>query len=482
MTSAQFSHSMTTGASVIPSEGFGLLRISREALVKKIVLAAETSDNSYVFLQGPRGCGKTQLLEQIGQYLQASGRAVLIATSPRDLDRYFDRYPNSKDWPECFLVDEVQLDFGSKGVRFLAGKFPNRPKLLTVFAGTLEDPRIGSEVLCSCLEVEDLLFSADELLTGDVLDYFARRVKDYPHRDAAVPEGAVDPTQNDTAQYLRAAEVALTFAHTFTSGHCFPCLALADYLVRVLPSQLLTSTGVNALLVRELASDTFLAAGGSYRTIVARCFESLRCSAERMLLELQSGAQGDRDLYTLGLWLFREGRPLSPMVHMALRYFARNTHRPVHLARQFSDALAYSLGRVGWDKLPPCGPRPEDMACCLNGVRVALGRELAAIYSVVSLQEGMLSAAVRRAKHPPPLDFYVGHPADRYLELVSDRTSLPLQCARFEPGGVYDSNHSSTGYAMLEIAFDSDVPVPLPTALSKYQSTFYTYCVRSQTL
>ena len=240
------------------------LRICREALVQKVIRLAEGSEQ-HVYISGAAGTGKTVLLELIALHLQSVGKRAVFIQHISELKECWgdiDEILRDKK-PLYVLIDEAHMAPANDSV-WMYLKKPRSP-IITIAAGISDASR--SSAMFSChIEVKEMFLTAEEVISPEVVKFYADRLS-----EALRTKGIVVDTAG--AECVATVKKALSFAHTFTNGHSFPCLKMAEFFVTAECERCrdahISGGDMEVSLTQSLSSPAFDAV---YHVIYSRCY------------------------------------------------------------------------------------------------------------------------------------------------------------------------------------------------------------------
>lgn len=469
MTPEEFSAALSLGQSTteIPDDGTGALRIVRSRLVDEIIATARNCAKKHLWLTGSRGFGKTTLLEQVAAKLRDEGYRVLVASRPDALRRWYASRNDvpEEEQPQYLIVDEVQEGFGSQAVGYLCGKDqPGLLKYITIFAG-IPGKDSESSLLSNRWNIDKLLLTADDVLGSEVVQFFGQKMGSVTGRDLE---------QADCGDAVRK---IIQFSRDFTSGHCYPCLKMIEYLVTHIVPTDLQSTDFTTKLLAAVTSREF---EDTYQSIHSRCFGNLTNEVHSISNACSRGADVSMELIEKGLW--SNGWLLSPLLHkVVLRMLHSRKMEPRRLVapEEIGKALGYCFSQLSIRELFQCDydvMSNDSKSRCEDGVSYFVGVQLSYLCEYISPQHGIPDDPPRPGR-PPSVDFYVNSTVNMFVEFIKNRSKLSEHFARFRPDGKYGD---SKPYVIVDINYNlTGLPAPVAEA---QQPHYYTYDVRARVL
>jgi hypothetical protein len=317
---------LACGGAHVPDHGTtASLKLPRAALVARVISLVEAA-NREVYIRGAAGAGKSVLLALVGQELARQNKRFVLVPDARDLrGKWYEIVDMAKLSPIYLLVDEVHTATNSSVWKYLKKPLHMRPLVHTIAAG-IPDESQASAMFREHTEVEEILLGLDELETWDVVNFFAARLKQalqqqQQQQQRQRPEQNAPPGDDILEAHREAALRALRFAHSYTQGHAYPCLKMAEFLLTEASVQCM-STGVPAALLAVTASAAF--ATSVFKAIYNRCYSKVSSeTAAQLLVALEKPVDADKvyvELTRLGLWLPIRGMSLLLQYTVMHRY------------------------------------------------------------------------------------------------------------------------------------------------------------------
>lgn len=297
----EFVASMTSPGTAVPSHGWNSsLRISRNALVRKVIETVEDADQQ-VYIRGAAGTGKTVLLEQIAVQLKKEGKRAIFFRHPKE---FADCWAQIQELTYV-LVDEAHN--AAKDAVWMYLKSGQKKIFYTIAAG-IPGGEHGSAIFSQHIEVGEMLLTIEDLLSPSVVEFYTNRFRESWKEN--IEESKCDLIVRKVLQ----------FCHKYTSGHSFPCLKMVEFFVTVDCEHCLNAEDIDIALTQSILSTDFEPV---YRTIYNRCYNQMNGTVLEKLASVWWDDQTVssavlNELGDLGLWLKEENHIISLFVQLVI--------------------------------------------------------------------------------------------------------------------------------------------------------------------
>jgi len=449
-----------------PYCGVGIFLFPRQHLVEKFV--TELIDNGkYSYFRGPKGIGKTVLLYLVGRELQRRGEKVFHINHAgvlRSLDTDDFTFLESQYATEgkkvYLMIDEVQNNRRDSNWQYL---LEESKKIVTIGFGI--PPLDGDAPYFR----EKYPFSYLLLTNKDINAELVQAFKNHflASNTLGIPDDKI--------------EVVLLRLLSYTGGHIFPFVKLAEYIFTQHPEKVVDGTFASVYRSSSFAEKEV------YELIRNRCFELpyLTKQAVHELLEKSYSRYPDTgNLYKSGYW---------------------NEEKYWFLSDMFLSFYFATVEKVEGSAIMDDSNPIEGMLCCaLRGVTTSsfkkpdgwdfkdetwIGSYFTAKLSQI---EGLFvtfeSQVVTRTDSEvggdstPKVGAYVSEGSfDRYIEFIRNGNNIKEHFDRFESvEGDYKADKDN--YIILDFELVEARPNTFPESCEKYKNNYYCFVLNTNTL
>ncbi len=404
-----------TGKVVFPKNGIGAELLNRQTLVDKLIKLALEGDFQHFYFRGPRGSGKTVLLQLIGRQLQNLGHRVIFIAHARSLDKIgpepFEELERSiRPGGKVFvLVDEVQTNKNSDVWNTLLKKPDNQSLIFTIGAGI---PTLSgdSPAFDKKLPHSDILLGDDDI---DEVAKFCQKISGI----------------KDSGSIKR----ILQWLLEFTGGHCFPFLKLSHFVF---------SNPQNRDRILAGTMDTFLSSQefSTSKTMVdiqSRCYDIGKevLDAAHGIFNFENVILNQQYLDKLGYWSNSREYFISNLFVTILFGCRKRIVIPEidwkDREGAFESVLKFSLDQMREDHfIEPDMKTPSYE----DAIGMRFGWILSGIEGLYVSPQTQVVSESRSGTKKPTIDFYLNGKLDTYLEFVRNGSLLKLHCDKSKDG------------------------------------------------
>ena len=374
--------------------GFGPFVVERRAFISEIINTATPKKS--VHINGCRAAGKTTVLNQVGQALQAQNKRVFMFPTSSALSRetviQSVKSLAASPEPTWLLIDETQDNVGAELFNLLLKNVQNHA-ITTIGAGVPEF-QSTSQKFKKKFGTEHLFLTSNRVMVDEgVVQYFERVAA------ATNGTGTVDTSELG---------IVLEYIRNYVGGHIYPLMWHAERLVQRLATQ-----ACNTAQAIDYLHSTAFRNQEEYQEMVDRCLPDISTTNVRPLLyktlnptllyDLKRKGFCDKDNKVISQLLFQEFVAKISSSHS----FSQQLSPGVGGVRQL---LQFALPKLNWDQYNAFGGPIED----------ALTLELLIVLSGVSFLQTRLfnpklinaGTAVRKP------DLYLNSSIDAFVECV----------------------------------------------------------------
>jgi hypothetical protein len=428
-----------------PEDGIGTELFKRQKLINEMtnLILTKKRGHRHLYFRGPRGSGKTVLLNLIGRQLQSLGHRVIkpwpgffTSIPPEEI---FNLSKSASPKEKIYiLVDEVQVIPKSAYWPILLKDCSD--SLFTIGAGI---PSLEPS------PAFDLKLGASKILwTHDDID------KDFLHfcqRTSGIED-------------MKSIKKAIDWLLAYTGGHGYPFLRLTEHIFSEEAN--LKDAILSGNIMRELCSEAF------YKSELMTDINTRSFSLEKNQLDAAIGIfnhspgfeTNQRDLEKLGYWSSEKNDFISKMFIGQVfqsREPAKGSSPSIDWGnpdQALEAVIKFALENMAAsDFTDPISEtnRYED------AIGTTLGWHMKLIEGLFVVPQKQIPKSVPTCGKSPTVDFYLNGKLDTYLELVRNGSLLEKHFDRFEQeeGAYYSKKHR---YAILDLELDKYQPNEIP--------------------